>query len=105
MRFLAASAIALGIAVCVAVIYLSFVGYMQWRRRYLERHSRWVEVSVDTNDTTYISVQRVAETITGRVVLDEKHIGFVGHNNPAYAELSHQFQMLAWERAMELNAT
>jgi hypothetical protein len=104
MRFLAVAALATLITICIIVIVLALAEYRRWRRRHLERHAQWVDVTVNANDVTYVSVQRVAETFAGRVVLDEQHIGFVGHNTPDWGVRFMQLQNKAWDRAMALNA-
>jgi hypothetical protein len=103
MRLLAVAAIAVAIAVCVAVVVLAIREFIRWRRRYLEQHSRWVDVLVTTSDSTYVFVQRAAETWTGRTVLEQQLIGIVGHNNPEWDTRVNDLRMRAWDRAIQLN--
>lgn len=105
MRFLAVAAIATLICICLIVAVLAVTRYRQWWRAHLERHSRWVDVVVNSSGATYVSVQQVAETVIGRVVLDEQHIGFVSHHNPAWTTHLMQLQDKAWDRAAVLNGT
>lgn len=103
MRFLAIATIAILVCVCIIVIVLALTQYRKWWRRHLERHAQWVTAIVDSSDTTYVSVKRVAETLVGRIVLDEQHVGFVGHNNPAWTTHMMELREKAWDRAAVLN--
>jgi hypothetical protein len=103
MRFLAIASIALLICICLIVVVLAITQYRQWRRGYLEQHSQWVDVVVNSHGTTYVSVQRVTETLFGRVVLDEQHIGFVSHDNPEWTTKVMELQAKAWDRTIVLN--
>lgn len=103
MRFLAVAAIALLICVCIFVVVVALSEYRQWWRRHLERHAQWVDVVVNTSDATYVSVQRVAETLMGRVTLEEQHIGFVHHANPEWNVEFLRLQDKAWDRTIALN--
>lgn len=103
MRALAIITVAIATPVLIAVAYFATVRFNEWRRQRLKQNARWVDVILNHRDMTYVSVQQVADTITGRVVLDEIHIGFVSHHSPNWNERLRILRLKACDRAFELN--
>lgn len=104
MRALAIATVVIAIPVLVAVAYLAMKRFGAWRRQHLESRARWIDVIRNHDGVTYVSVQQVADTIAGRIVLDEIHLGFVSHTSDDWNDRLRRLRLKAWDRAIDLNS-
>lgn len=104
MRALAIVTLIIALPVLVTVACLAMKRFGVWRRQYLESHARWVDVIRNHDGFTYVSVQRIADTLAGPITLDEVHIGFVSHSSDDWNQRLRVMRLKAWDRAIDLNS-